>query len=93
MQDYLVVVIFVGVKNICLIFIGFVLINCSLKLAFLQKTFIDCILLNLSLATAPLNVCKCLFLSDTLHDFVPFEQFKNFKKYPWKSVTFIKVTG
>lgn len=91
MQDCLVVVFFVGVKNNCLIFIGFVLTNCSLKLAFLQKTFIDCILLNLSLATAPLNVCKCLFLSDTLHDFVPFEQFKNLKKYTWNSVTFIKV--
>ena len=88
MQDYLVVVIFVGVKNICLIFIGFVLINCSLKLAFLQKTFIDCI----SLVTAPLNVCKCSFLSDTLHDLVSFEQFKNFKKYLCKSVTFIKAT-
>ena len=31
-------------------------------------------------------------ICDALHDYVPFVQFRKLKKYPWKSVTFSKVT-
>ena len=33
------------------------------------------------------NICGAL------HDMVPFEQFKNRGKHPWRSVTFSKVAG
>ena len=32
-------------------------------------------------------------ICDALRDLVPFVQFKKCEKYPWKSVTFRKVTG
>ena len=33
------------------------------------------------------NIC------DALRDLVPFVQFKNFEKQPWRNVTFSKVVG
>ena len=32
-------------------------------------------------------------MCDALRNLVPFVQFKNREKYPWKSVTFSKVAG
>ena len=32
-----------------------------------------------------------ILICDVLHDLVPFEQFKNREKHPWRSVTFSKV--
>ena len=34
-----------------------------------------------------------ILICDVLHDLVPFEQFKNREKHPWRSVTFSKVAG
>ena len=34
-----------------------------------------------------------MYICDALRDFVSFVQFKKLEKHPWRSVTFIKVSG